>query len=660
MLTKWSLLALMSLVVWLVAPSAEAAAKLQQYHAIVIAHDNLTVRYDEAGSPYYAQPVEGSDKGIAVGWEPFPADPKGGSPLSFTVRDALRVERFMVKHGLPDRVTTLLPPEVDSGSNPYGTHREGNDLADVELAFEQTAARVAAARAEAGRRVEQVVFVHYSGHGTHLGLLLRDDLLSPLRFREWIEDLDGDLVVVVLDSCYGGGWGLDGEQVEVHEIESARDIPRIIKGQQGVAVFRAINRTPESEVLRTGVLTHVMLSGLMGGADENRDARLTFAELSDYFYLNTDRSGQFDGRPEAPGGNQHRVLFDLRHGAGVTPLSFSSELQGRVLVADDEGVLAEVNAAEGRFWRGRDTTIRLPVASPPDPLRIYHLPLDPDGAPLPPVSLNPAWNPAVHGTSIAAIQGTNARDPLAQYMVKSQEHDGLYAHHKLPAGSRKLGRQFSLGLHAGYHHTPAFGRLEDGGQLFTDYDDVGDATSEGQEEIYRLVMEQEPRVWNMAVIGTTARLHPITPLHLELRGDFEVTPRTDVSGDTGALLLFRGLGGGGFSGHLGSRSVLGLVSGGVGTMLIDGRELQSDAVADAPNTAGGYEPGLPVRDSSPFTAYGGLGFVLLRPGWNLDLEVLAFADRVTIVTLDSGPAGEKRWYPSIALSLGMDVGRWSF
>ena len=317
-------------------------------------------------------------------------------------------------------------------------------------------------------------------------------------------------------------------------------------------------------------------------------------------------------------------------------------------------------AASGRFSIGRDTTLHIPVTDPPALLRVYHLPIDERAVPSPPVTLDPDWNPESEGTSVAQIEGINVHDALATYMVESQKQGGLFAHHKLPFGARRLGRQLSLSLRAGYHHTPAFGRLEDGEQPFTDYDDVTEATSDAQEDLYLWVMEQEPRTWNMAVLGTTARLHPFTPVHLELRGDFEFTPRTEVSGDTGSLLLFRGLAGGGFSGHLGSRSVIGLVSGGVGSMLIDARELQSDAVADAPDTAGGYDPGLPLRDSSPFTAYGGLGLVMLRPSWNLDLEVLAFADRVTIATLEAGGKGEERWYPSIALSLGMDVGRWSF
>ena len=346
MLTRLSLLTLITLAVWLAAPCALASAKLQQYHAIIIAHDNLPMRQDDDGQPYFGVPVVESKAGIAVGWEPYTQDPNVGSPLAFTRRDALRFERFMVKYGLPERVTTLLPSFDDNTTSPYGTHRRSNSYADVERAFEQTAARITAARTEVAsagrsRRAEQVVFIHFSGHGTHGGLLLQDELLSAVDFRAWIEQLDADLVVVILDSCYGAGWN---NEAEPPLIQPNKDLPQVIDGQRGVAVFKSTNLTPESEVLRSGVLTHVVLSGLMGGADDNRDDRITFAELSDYFYLRTNRSGQFDGRPESPGGNHQRVLFDLRHGVGVTPLTFQHELQGRVLLADEEGVIAELTA----------------------------------------------------------------------------------------------------------------------------------------------------------------------------------------------------------------------------------------------------------------------------------------------------------------------------
>jgi len=296
------------------------------------------------------------------------------------------------------------------------------------------------------------------------------------------------------------------------------------------------------------------------------------------------------------------------------------------------------------------------VLNPVQPLKLYALDPTGDGSDTYEVRVVESYNPIEDGATIASVEGTATDDQFASYMADSQERRGLFSRHRMPVGTRRLGRQASLGVSVGYHPTPIFGRLETGDL------DVSDGS---QAELLEWVYNREPRAWNLVQVGAVARVHPFTLVHVEARGSVEWTPLAEVSGGEGALLAGRALVGLGLSGHLGSRSWMGHLGAGGGLLFVDAEDMQQQDTVLA-------------RYLQPPSLYAAAGVVVLRPGVNLTVDLVGHLDQVNLegsmelpsscrLPLWSNAPGEDsdlqpfcREYTSVGVSVGMDIGRWPF
>ncbi|MCB9797394.1 MAG: hypothetical protein H6741_32290, partial [Alphaproteobacteria bacterium] len=545
-------------------------------------------------------------------------------------------------------------------------------LEGAERAFRDTRCRIASlkgaplaecgspsAPATGGLDAEDVVFVHYSGHGLPGGLVLRNGVLAPRVLEGWVEELGADLVVLLIDACHGAGL------TEVPEGNPrAGDWPqvfltqlfprRLLEAPRGVALFNAAVHWQLTEVaeLNSGQLTHVVLSGLMGGADDDGDQRITFEELSGFFERNTTDAGEFVARTAAPGGDRTRVLLDLRQARTATHvLEVDRRLGGRLLVADPNGAVAEVNVERRRLHEW--PTLRLYL---PEPVADLYF-LDTGGGPIPEVRAQARWDLVREPGRLDGFGGVSVgqEDPLAGYLVETWQQRRLFTSRPMPLREWRPGVGLTLTGSAGYHWTERYGRIEESDVLAAAARDAAQSSSTaGMVERAR---EETPSAWNLATAGVTLRMHGLHFGHVELRGDLSLAPRTLVQRQEGSsVFMLRGAAGLGLSSYLASPAALLSVSAGTGlhqawfpsyAQVVPEQFPRQSRRRDLPN---GYAA-LTLR----------LDLARLRP---TIVEVLYLHDQQQLRGLSwstgdaSGVSVELRTYHAAQVRLGFELGRW--
>ena len=236
----------------------------------------------------------------------------------------------------PDLARRLLPPE----------------RGDILEGFDEMVEEINDAEAR------QEVFLILLGHGgvdamgdgyfvLPDGRLTRDDLLKMLG------SLRGTTVHLIVDTCNAwdlvrprgeGEWRPDTVPVPVTEAlaealrqeGTARRFPNtgfLLASSEGVRAF-------EFSLLGSGVFSYLVRSALAGGADLDRDARITYGEVVAFVAAAVSgvESPQFrpDHFIEGPAGDHDRVLLDLSGGTDATWLEV--DVPGRIWIEDDRGV----------------------------------------------------------------------------------------------------------------------------------------------------------------------------------------------------------------------------------------------------------------------------------------------------------------------------------
>lgn len=620
-----------------------AVARPVRYHVIAVANDQGPSNGIVAG----AQGVRGVSVRELRSLQELQDGGVRFAPLRYAASDAKRaVDLFRAL--TDDALMELRSPGGDAETVPT--------VANVERAFRDTGCRIARlkgrtrdgcagidddipvdvwTRFDGPGQEEDVVFVFYSGHGLAQGLLLADDLLPMSALDDAVDDLGADLVVVILDACFGSGADAG---TGAPAIERARDLPDL-RGRRGVATFASANTVLEVDGLGSGALTHIILSGLSGGADADRDALITYAEMEEFFWMHAERGHQFVGRPSPPGRRPERALLDLDAARAGVFVSVPSQPAARVLFSDDGGAARAEHAARRRGG----------------PVR-YLLPLTDSGAygvtylgvggasSSGPARHRAEWVPET-GARLTDLgtDGPPSADPglrLAAYMERAQRDGGLFSAHGVPWGQRRLEGRLSLGVGLGMQSSEAWARIED--------EDV-DGAGYGYRALLGDLQRATPERWNLAHLGLVERLHPLAPFHIEVRQEVQWTPRTQVSAEPATLVMGRANGGVGVGGWLGSRRAFAWATGGAGVVGVEVAAL----------TQGAPSVALPRSDRTPWTAYAALGATLVRPGPDVAVEVLGMADNVELVGLPPElnlQRGEVRTYLSLRAALVLDLG----
>lgn len=199
--------------------------------------------------------------------------------------------------------------------------------------------RLARARSK-GVRVE-VVF-YYSGHSDEKGLLLRGEGYSYKELRDRISALPADVKIAVLDSCASGAF--TRTKGGSHRPAFLVDESSRVEGYAFIASSSETELAQESDRIASSFFTHYLVSGLRGGADSNRDGRVTLNEAYQYAFDETvSRTESTQAGTQHPAYNMHLagtgdvVMTDLR--STDASLVLVKDLLGRFFVRDSRGDL---------------------------------------------------------------------------------------------------------------------------------------------------------------------------------------------------------------------------------------------------------------------------------------------------------------------------------
>lgn len=134
-----------------------------------------------------------------------------------------------------------------------------------------------------------ILFVYYSGHADPERLHLRGSALRMTELAQLVRGSAAQFRLVVLDACHSGS-------VTRTKGASVRP-PFALSGEAGVGegvafltATAADEDAQESDALGGSFFTHAFVSGLLGAADRNHDARVVLDEVYQYAYEATLRA----------------------------------------------------------------------------------------------------------------------------------------------------------------------------------------------------------------------------------------------------------------------------------------------------------------------------------------------------------------------------------
>ncbi len=212
-------------------------------------------------------------------------------------------------------------------------------VASLRSSFERLRSTLALAPTH---RPRQEIFVYYSGHSDEEGLLLGGERVPYRQVRRWIEDVNADVRIAVLDSCASGA--VIRRRGGAHQPSFLGDASADARGHAFLTASSESEAAQESDRIGAGFFTHYLVSGLRGAADTSRDGRVTLGEAYQFAYqetlLRTERSvagAQHPAYDIQLAGTGDLVLTDLR--STSAGLVLEEDVDGRVLVRDAGGRL---------------------------------------------------------------------------------------------------------------------------------------------------------------------------------------------------------------------------------------------------------------------------------------------------------------------------------
>ncbi len=274
------------------------------------------------------------------------------TPLRWAEEDAKRIHDVFTDLGGVSRARAILLLGASAGE------------------LERTLLEVKGQIAETKRRGERAeLFLSFSGHGDRDALHLASDRLATKRLLQWVDAIDADATVVVLDACRTGpvragqrrGFG-QGPAFDVTLIESPAPVGRVVLSSASEGEV-----AQESDDLEGAFFTHHLLAGLRGAADGDTDGAVTLTELWRYAHGRTVDASFGRASVQHP-----EVVLDLsgqadlvltRTDRAAARLNLAADLVGSFLIVDERTsrVLFEVNKATGAA---------LTLAVPPRRLRV--------------------------------------------------------------------------------------------------------------------------------------------------------------------------------------------------------------------------------------------------------------------------------------------------
>ena len=136
---------------------------------------------------------------------------------------------------------------------------------------------------------EDAVILYFSGHGTPGALVCYDGLLTYQHIFNMLKGCKASRKMIIADACYSGKMRTTRQQTNSYN-------------DQDVMLFLS-SRTNELSMetkFQNSMFTIFLERGLRGGADNNKDRRITAREIYDFVH---------QGVIEKSGGRQHPVMW---------------------------------------------------------------------------------------------------------------------------------------------------------------------------------------------------------------------------------------------------------------------------------------------------------------------------------------------------------------
>ncbi len=293
---------------------------------------------------------------------------EGLPALRFADDDALRMARTFSAVPGHQQTWVLARPDdatratLETAGLALPVTREPSRAA-LFAARDELKARLAARPAD--RRA--IVYLFYAGHSANGQLLLEGAGITGEELKLLAATLPADDVVLFVDACRAqslftsrGATGPDlSARIDALEEKAAR---------LGVLAAAQSNQPAgETDRLQGGFFSHVLASGLLGGADADGDEVVRFGELAAFVAFHTERLTGQQPWFEPPAGDLRAPTVSLH---GATRLRLAEDTAGRLQVSSIAGVpfFAEVNKQKGRVVR-----LALPAGR-------YHVVQNADGA----------------------------------------------------------------------------------------------------------------------------------------------------------------------------------------------------------------------------------------------------------------------------------------
>lgn len=207
-----------------------------------------------------------------------------GRRLRHAGEDAWRFAYLLQARLLPSDILTFTELEDDllvggRGSQMLTDHLRlagGATMAEIR---EGVSARATEIRASEGDDTRISIILYISSHGSRAGFHLEDGIHSYMDFIEEIRiaaDPSGTarIEAVLSDACDSASMSVKGSVI-------ANTSARLVERAETVEVS-VYDKTDEVSVLRGGVLSYVLRSALVGGADYDNNGELEAREMLDY------------------------------------------------------------------------------------------------------------------------------------------------------------------------------------------------------------------------------------------------------------------------------------------------------------------------------------------------------------------------------------------
>ena len=146
---------------------------------------------------------------------------------------------------------------------------------------------------------QDTLLVYFSGHANEMGLLLGDEVYSYRSLRNWMDLLEADVRIAVLDACASGAiTRLKGSRRrKAFLVDASSDM----RGHAFLTSSSADEVAQESDRIGGSFFTHYLVSGLRGAADVSGEGMVTLNEAYQFAFNET-----LGRTAETQAGAQHR------------------------------------------------------------------------------------------------------------------------------------------------------------------------------------------------------------------------------------------------------------------------------------------------------------------------------------------------------------------